>query len=98
MAAPEAKVIEDEEAFVRDRNELVLELARSAGFFETPKTVKVSVRFTEALMEAAKKRAHIESDTELLELALSRLALEDDFGRKIVAKKGLLPESVELEF
>lgn len=98
MAVLEAKAIEDEEAFVHDRNELLLELARSAGFFETPKAVKLSGRFTEALVAAAKKRAHVESDTELLEIALSRLALEDDFGRKFVAKKGLLPESVELEF
>jgi hypothetical protein len=98
MSALESKMIEDEDAFVHDRNELVLKLARGAGFFETPKAVKLSGRFSEALVAAAKKKAHVESNTELLEIALSRLALEDDFGRKVVAKKGLLPESVELEF
>ena len=40
----------------------------------------------------------LESDTELLELALLRLTLEDDFGRDVLKRKGRIPESVKLEF
>jgi hypothetical protein len=50
------------------------------------------------LLGAAKERAHVVSDTELLEIALSRLVLEDDFGRRFVRRKGKIPKSVDLEF
>lgn len=48
------------------------------------------------LIEAAKKRAHVTSDTELLELALSRLAIEDDFGARLVGRKGSIPADIDL--
>ena len=47
--------------------------------------------------EAAKRRAHVTSDTELLELALSRLALEDDFGVRLVKRKGSVRSDIDLE-
>jgi hypothetical protein len=49
------------------------------------------------LVEAAKARAHVNSDAELIEIALSRLALEDDFGVKLVRRKGSVPGAVDLE-
>jgi hypothetical protein len=51
-----------------------------------------------ALIEAVKKRAHVTSDAELLELALSRLALEDDFGTNLVRRKGTIAAGIELGF
>jgi hypothetical protein len=50
------------------------------------------------LLEAAKRRAHVTSDTELIELALSRMALEDDFGPRLLRRKGSLPADLDLEF
>jgi hypothetical protein len=49
-------------------------------------------------LQAAKKRAHVASDTELLEIALSRLALEDNFGVKLLRRKGAISPGVDLEF
>ena len=52
----------------------------------------VSGRVPASLLEAAKKRAHVKSDTELLKLALSLLAIEDDFGARLLRRKGALAQ------
>ena len=49
-------------------------------------------------MKAAKKRAGVTSDTELLEIALSSLALEDDFGERFLKRKGSVDPDLPLEF
>ena len=48
------------------------------------------------LISAAKAKSGIDSQTELLEYALSKVALEDDFGKKLLARKGSVPDDVEL--
>ncbi|NLS18784.1 hypothetical protein HGP16_19755 [Rhizobium sp. P40RR-XXII] len=78
------------------RNKLVLEQARAIGLLGA-KDTRLSGRVPSELVEAAKKRAHVTSDTELLELALSRLALEDDFGAQLVRRKGSIPSDIDLE-
>jgi hypothetical protein len=50
------------------------------------------------LVDAAKARSGIKSDTELLEYALARVALEDDFGQKLTAREGRVPRDLDLEF
>ncbi len=50
------------------------------------------------LVQAAKARTGIESDSELLVYALSKVAIEDDFGRKLVARKGCISQDIELGF
>jgi hypothetical protein len=88
----------DEDELVRVRNTLALQQAREAGLLGPRKDARISGRISAALLGAAKERAHVVSDTELLEIALSRLVLEDDFGRKFVRRKGKIPKSVDLEF
>jgi hypothetical protein len=39
----------------------------------------------------------VTSDTKLLELALSKLAIEDDFGTRLVNCKGSIPADIDLE-
>jgi hypothetical protein len=48
------------------------------------------------LAAAAKKRACVGSDTELLERALSCLALKDDFGIRLVRRKGTLSPDLDI--
>lgn len=79
------------------RNRLVLEQARAVGLLGEAKDTRLSGRVPAGLIEAAKKRAHVSSDTELLELALSRLALEDDFGAGLVRRKGSIPADIDLD-
>lgn len=97
MAAETRIAEDDDEATVAlQRNKLVLDQARAVGLLGAAKNTRLSGRVPSELIEAAKKRAHVTSDTELLELALSRLALEDDFGIRLVGRKGKIPADIEL--
>jgi hypothetical protein len=80
------------------RNRQILEEARAAGLLGASKDIRISGRITASLLAAAKERAHVTADTELIEIALARLALEDDFGAKLVRRKGSLPKNVDLGF
>lgn len=96
MAAQTRTAAESEAKVASTRNMLVLEQAKAAGLLGAAKNTRVSGRVPSELIEAAKKRAHVTSDTELLELALARLALEDDFGVRLVARKGSVPSDIDL--
>jgi hypothetical protein len=87
---------ETEEHIALKRNRLVLEQARAVGLLGEARNARLSGRVPAGLIEAAKKRSHVTSDTELLELALSRLALEDDFGARLVRRKGSIPADIDL--
>jgi hypothetical protein len=87
---------ESQERIAHTRNRLVLEQARAVGLLGAAKNTRLSGRVPSELIEAAKRRAHVTSDTELLELALSRLALEDDFGARLVGRKGSLSADIDL--
>lgn len=96
MAAQTRTAAESEARVASTRNKLVLEQAKAAGLLGAAKNTRLSGRVPSELIEAAKKRAHVTSDTELLELALSRLALEDDFGTLLVGRKGSIPADIDL--
>src|SRR5688572_29755491 len=68
----------------RQRTELVVSEATKAGLIGGPKNTVIRGRVSTKLVKAAKKRAGVTSDTELLEVALSSLALEDDFGEQLL--------------
>src|SRR3954454_20532028 len=81
----------------RIRNRLAFAQAKAAGLLGTAKNARLSGRVPTRLLEAAKRSAHVGSDTELLELALSRLALEDEFGARLVHRKCSIPADIDLE-
>ena len=87
-----------DEVVALTRNQLVLDAARAQGLLDGPKDKRLSGRVSSSLIEAAKRRTHISSDAELLELALSRLATEDDFGIRFLRLKGSIPADLDLEF
>ena len=72
----------------RHRVALVMDEARNAGLVGGPKDTVIRGRVSKSLVKAAKKRAGVTSDTELLEIALSSFALDDDFGEKFLKRKG----------
>ncbi len=96
MPARETTVPADAEVIARRRNKLVLEQARESGLLGAVKDKRLTGRVSSELLEAAKNRAHVSSDSELIELALSRLALEDDFGVRLLRRKGTLPRDLDL--
>jgi hypothetical protein len=79
------------------RRDAVLETAKDAGLLAGA-SGRIAGRIRKQLVNIAKARSGITSDTELLEYALARVALEDDFGRKLIAREGRVPRDVDLEF
>ena len=79
------------------RRNAVLESAKDAGLLAGARG-RIAGRIRKQLVNAAKARSGIKSDTELLEYALARVALEDNFGPKLIAREGRVPRDIDLEF
>ena len=79
-----------------DRRAGILAAARDMGLGGT-KDKTIGSRVPSALLEAAKTRSGIQSDSELLLYALSKVALEDDFGSRLLSMKGSVPKDVALD-
>ena len=92
---PEPKAIKA--SVQRSRAELIMSEAKSAGLVGGPKDAVIRGRVSTALVKAARKRAGVSTDTELIELALSNLALTDDFGEKFLKRKGTIDPDLDLE-
>jgi hypothetical protein len=63
------------------RRRTVIDTARRLGLLEG-QNGRIGGRIRRDLVAAAKEKSGIKSDTELLEYALAKVALEDDFGAK----------------
>ena len=81
---------------LRPRERAILSAASAAGYLRGEKTERVGGRVTQKLLSAAKERSGLTSQTELLEYALSMVALEDDYGATLLSMKGSIPDDVEL--
>jgi hypothetical protein len=79
-----------------DRRAGLLAAAQEQGLIGA-KDKTIGGRVPSALVEAAKARSGIQSDSELLLYALSKVALEDDFGAQLLALKGSVPKNVMLD-
>ena len=75
----------------------VLVVAEEKGLFRGARTRVMRGRMTEALVNKAKARTGIKSDTELLEVALASLAVADDYPEWLLSRKGLVSPDVDLE-
>ncbi len=62
------------------------------------KDARVGGRVALQLLEAAKARSGISSTTQLLEYALAKVAIEDDFGEFLVSQVGTIDADLDLEF
>ena len=74
-----------------------MDTARRLGLLEG-QNGRIGGRVQRDLVAAAKEKSGITSDTELLEYALAKVAFEDDFGAKLVRRKGRIPKDLDLEF
>jgi hypothetical protein len=77
------------------RNRATLEFARAAGLLGDAKDARVAGRVSSELVAAAKKSADLSSDMDVIEIALARLALEDDFGARLVRLHGFVAAGLE---
>jgi hypothetical protein len=79
------------------RRRTVIDAARQLGLLDGDNS-RIGGRVRRDLVAAAKKKSGIASDTELLEYALAKVAIEDDFGPKLVRRKGRIAKDIDLEF
>ena len=83
--------------FAVQRRKAVVAAAQDAGLLVGANR-QVGARVPSNLLEAAKAKSGIVSTTDLVEYALAKVALEDDFGAKLVVRKGSIPKDLDLEF
>jgi hypothetical protein len=50
------------------------------------------------LVARAKKRTGIDSDTDLIEVALANIAVEDDYADWLLSRRGAVSREADLEF
>lgn len=79
------------------RRRAVLETARKVGLLGGENR-RIGGRVSPDLVAAAKKKSGITSDTELIVYALAVVVLEDDFGTRLIRRKGRVAKDVDLEF
>jgi hypothetical protein len=79
------------------RRRTVIDTARQLGLLEG-ENGRIGGRIRRDLIAAAKEKSGIAADTELLEYALAKVALEDDYGAKLVRRKGRVARDIDLEF
>lgn len=82
--------------FAIDRRTRIVAAAEEAGLLTGAKD-NIGARVPKPLLNAAKAKSGLSGTTEVVEYALARLALEDDFGAKLVARKGRIPADLDLE-
>ena len=70
--------------------------AEEAGLLEGVRSA-IGARVPQPLMEAAREKTGLTSTTDIVEYALAKLALEDDFGAKLVGRKGQVSKDLDLE-
>jgi hypothetical protein len=72
-----------------------VELERS-GTLAGARSLKLSTRVDPGLIDAARRRTGLRSDSDLINAALAIIAAGDDFGAWLVRQAGGLPEEFEL--
>lgn len=77
------------------RRRSVAAAAKAAGLL-AGENRPLGARVPRELVTRAKERSGIASTTDLVEYALAKVALEDDFGAKLVARKGSIPTDIAL--
>jgi len=84
--------------FRQSRFKEVLVMAEREGLLDGGRTQVVRGRMPEALVSQAKKRTGIQSDTDLIEIALANIAVGDDYAEWLLSQRGAIDPEVDLEF
>jgi hypothetical protein len=96
MASRESRTQEAGDFVVRRRTAIV-EAAKSAGLLQGART-SIGARVPKPLIDAAKEKSGLASTTEVVEYALAKIAIEDDYGAKLTARSGKVSKDLDLEF
>ena len=75
----------------------VMVIAEQEGLLRGERTQVVRGRMPEALVTRAKRRTGINSDTNLIEVALANIAVEDDYADWLLSRRGAVSREADLE-
>lgn len=78
-------------------NDLIA-IAKDEGLLRGGRRKMIRGRMHEALVSRAKERTGIDSDTDLLEMALASLAVADDYPEWLLSRRGTVDQEIDLEF
>jgi hypothetical protein len=76
----------------------VLYLAEQQGLLRGGRTLTVRGRMPALLVEQAKKKTGIQSDSRLIEAALANIVVADDYGEWLLGQRGTVSKELDLEF
>jgi hypothetical protein len=76
----------------------IMVIAEKEGLVRGERTKVVRGRMPEALVTRAKKRAGIDPDTHLIEVALANIAVPDDYADWLFSRSGTVGSKADLEF
>ena len=76
----------------------VMVIAEKEGLLQGERTQVVRGRMPEALVARAKKRTGIDSDTDLIEVALANIAVADDYADWLFSRSCAVGDEADLEF
>ena len=82
----------------RERFDHALTMAEQTGLLHGARTQIIRGRMPKALVDKAKERAGVHSDTKLIEVALATLAVADDYPDWLLSQRGTISKDVDLEF
>jgi hypothetical protein len=75
-----------------------LSIAEQQGLLRGGRTLTVRGRMPSALVEQAKKKTGIQSDSKLIEAALANLVVADEYADWLLAQRGSVSKDLDLEF
>lgn len=76
----------------------VLSIAEQQGLLRGGRTLTIRGRMPSLLVEQAKKKTGIASDSKLIEAALASLAVADDYADWLLTQRGTVSKDLDLEF
>jgi hypothetical protein len=75
-----------------------LSIAGEQGLLSGGRTLTVRGRMPSLLVEQAKRKTGIQSDSKLLEAALANIVAGDDYAEWLLAQRGTVSKDLNLEF
>jgi hypothetical protein len=96
-AVRKSETLQESESEVSPLVGPIMASAEEQGLFATNES-RVTARVSRKLIDAAKARTGIKSDSELVKFAIAQLALDDPFRRAFREVGGTVDPSLDLEF
>jgi hypothetical protein len=75
-----------------------LSIAEQQGLLSGGRTLTVRGRMPTLLVERAKQKTGIQSDSKLIEAALAHIVVADDYADWLLAQRGTVSRDLDLEF